>query len=172
MSTDAKPKPPPTLTRLAADALVETIDGPVAVVKLVGKAMPVLTRFQDGALGFRMMREVREVEAEGSLIELANADGQVVRVGAEHVFVRPDGRTVRARELTPGDRLQAGWSYPSGYVPPDAEEYDAAIRARPFEAAVVIASARRVGPGQLFGGSVNQTRNFFLTFGACCRAQA
>jgi len=173
MSADAKPKPPPTLTRLAPDALVETIDGPVEVVKLIGKATPVLTRFRTGALGFRMMREVREIEAAATLIELTNGDGQAVRVGLGHVFIRPDGREVRAGHLLPGDRLEPGWTYPSGYVPPDASEYDPSIRGRPWEPAVVIVAVRRL-PGEkpLIGATVNETRNFFLTFGARCRAQA
>ena len=36
-----KPPPPPTLTRLAGPSLIETIDGPMEIVKLVGKVMPV-----------------------------------------------------------------------------------------------------------------------------------
>ena len=102
-----KPKKPilPTLTRLAADSLVETIDGPVEIVKLVGKVMPVLTRFEDGKLGFRMMTQIRELDPEADLLRLTNGDGQVLRVGADHVFVRADGREVRARELAPGDEL-------------------------------------------------------------------
>lgn len=171
MSAETKPKPQPTLTRLAPDALVETIDGPVPAVKLVAKVTPVLTRFRDGTLGFRMLREVREVEASGSLVELTNADGQTVRVGSSHVFVRADGREVRAGELVAGDRLEAGWTYPGGYVPPDAPEYAAAIRGRAFDASVLIEAVRKIGEGVLIGGSVNETGSYFLTFGARCRAQ-
>jgi len=171
MSADAKPKPPVTLTRLSGTALVETIDGPVPVIKLVGKAMPVLTRFRDGALGFRMMREVREVEPTAAVLELVNADGQVVAVGADHVFVRSDGREVRARDLLAGDRLEQGWSYPPGYDVPVAEEYAAAVRGRAWDPAVVVAAIRPAGEGPLFGCTVNETKSFFLTFGARCRAQ-
>ena len=59
MAEPPKKKPIlPTLTRLAGEALVETIDGPVEIVKLVGKVMPVLTRFEGGELGFRMMTQI------------------------------------------------------------------------------------------------------------------
>jgi hypothetical protein len=172
MSPDAKPKPapPPTFSRLAGDALVETIDGPVEVVKLVGKAAPVLTRFHGGALGFRMMREVREV-GHGALVAIVNADGQRVCVGLEHVFVRADGREVRAGDLVPGDRLDAGWTYPAGYELPDAPEYASGQRGRPWDAAVVVAAVDPAGEGPLFGGSVNETKSYYLTFGARCRAQ-
>ena len=106
MPPDEKPKPPPkpTLSRLAEDALVETIDGPVEIVKLVGKVMPVLTRFQDGGLGFRMMREIRQLD-DGDVIELVNGDQQRMRLGAEHVLIREDGSEVLVRDVAPGERL-------------------------------------------------------------------
>ena len=172
MPPDEKPKPPPpaTLTRLAADSLVETIDGPVEIVKLVGKVMPVLTRFRDGALGFRMMREIRELD-EGDLYELVNSDEQRVRLGADHILVREDGSDVRVAEVRPGDRLHPGWSYVAGYTPPDAPEYAPDVRGQPFDRAVVVKSIAPAGRGQQFGFSVNETKRYFLTFGAMSRAQ-
>ena len=108
-----KPKapPPPTLTRLAGDAQVESIDGPLEIGGMVGKFLPVLTRVGDGSLGFRMMREVRQVEPAGRILRIVNAEGQSVRVGVGHVFVRADGKDVRAGDLVAGDRLEAGWTY-------------------------------------------------------------
>lgn len=168
-----KPKapPPPTLTRLATDAQVESIDGPVAIGGMVGKFVPVLTRLPDGALGFRMMREVREVEPSGRILRIVDTGGRSVRVGVEHVFCRADGREVRARELSPGDVLEAGWTYPAGYVVPDAEEYGAEARGRAWEPVVRVAAVEPAGEGPLFGFTVNETRNYFLTFGARSRAQ-
>jgi len=174
MPPDDKPKPPPqpTLSRLAADALVETIDGPVEIVKLVGKIMPVLTRFRDGSLGFRMMREIREVAPDAELVELVNADGQRVRVGLDHVLVRDDGSEVRAGEVRPGERLEPGWTYPAGYQVPDGAEYAPAVRGRQFEGPVVVAAVVPVERGPVFGFTVNETKRYFLTFGALSRAQA
>jgi hypothetical protein len=169
-SEKPKPPPPPTLTRLAEDALVETIDGPVEIVKLVGKVMPVLTRFRDGALGFRMMREIRQLE-DGELVELMNSDEQRVRLGADHVLIREDGTEVRAGDVKPGDRLEPSWTYEAGYTPPDAPEYAPAARARAWQRAVVVTEVRVVGPGAQFGFSVNETKRYFLTFGAMSRAQ-
>lgn len=169
-----KPKAPPapSLSRLAADALVESIDGPVEIGTLIGKFTPVLTRMANGTLGFRMMREIREVDASAPRLEIENGDGQVVRVGLDHVFVREDGREIRAEQLAVGDRLEASWSYPAGYVPPDAGEYAAAARGVPWVPAVTIASIRQVDVGPLIAVSVNETRAYYLTFGARCRAQA
>jgi hypothetical protein len=174
MPPDDKPKPPPqpTLTRLAADALVETIDGPVEIVKLVGKVMPVLTRFRDGTLGFRMMREIREIAPDAELLELVGSDGQRVRVGADHVLVREDGSEVRAGEVRPGERLDPGWTYPSGYPVPDAPEYAPDMRGRSFERSVLVRAVAPAGRGAVFGFTVNETKRYFLTFGALSRAQA
>lgn len=172
MPPDEKPKPPPppTLSRLAADALVETIDGPVEIVKLVGKIMPVLTRFRDGALGFRMMREIRQLE-DGDLYELVNGDEQRVHLGAEHVLVRDDGTEVRVGELQPGAALEPGWTYVAGYTPPDAPEYARGARGAPWRHAVIVTAVTPVGRGPLYGFSVNETKRYFLTFGAMSRAQ-
>ena len=165
-----KPPPPPTLSRLAADALVETIDGPVEIVKLVGKVMPVLTRFRDGALGFRMMTAIRQLE-DGELMELTNADEQRVCLGVDHVLVREDGSEVRARDVRPGERLHPGWTYVAGYTAPDAPEYSPDMRGQPWDRVVLVTSIRSVGHGQQFGFSVNETKRYFLTFGAMSRAQ-
>jgi hypothetical protein len=159
------------MTRLAADALIETIDGPMEIAKLVGKTIPVLTRMPAGNLGFRMMTQIREIEADAALLALRNADGQMVLVGTEHVFVSADGDEVRASELISGTRLESGWTYPPGYEIPDAEEYAAEIRAKPWETPVVIRSCEPAGRGPVFGGSVSGTKTYFLTFGARCRAQ-
>lgn len=171
MGDKPTPPAPPTLTRLAADALVETIDGPVEIVKLAGKVMPVLTRFPGGELGFRMMTQIRELAAEAELIRLVNADGQSVRVGGDHVFVLADGTEVPAGRLRPGDRLESGWSYPPGYVLPDAGEYAAEVRGKPWQSPVEIRAVEPAGAGPLYGASVRETKSYFLTFGARCRAQ-
>ena len=121
MISSSKPEPPPTLSRLSASALVETIDGPVEIIRLAGKSAPVLTRLSDGKLGFRMMTQIRELDPDAPLLQLTNGDGQRVEVGEDHVFVRADGREVRAAELHPGDRLEVGWTYPRGYEVPDAD---------------------------------------------------
>lgn len=167
-----KPKKPilPTLTRLAADSLVETIDGPVEIVKLVGKVMPVLTRFSDGQLGFRMMTQIRELEAEADLLRITNADGQVLRVGLEHVFVRADGSEARASELSVGDELDSGWTYPAGYELPDAPEYGES-RGQAWKQPVVVRSIDPDGTGPLYGATVKETKAYYLTFGAQSRAQ-
>lgn len=165
-----KPPPPPTLSRLAENALVESIDGPVEIVKLVGKVMPVLTRFRDGALGFRMMTAIRQLE-DGELFELQNEDEQRVCLGGDHVLVRADGSEVRVRDIKPGDCLEPGWTYVAGYTPPDAAEYAPSVRGRPWDRAVVVTSVQPIGRGPQFGFSVNETKRYFLTFGAMSRAQ-
>jgi hypothetical protein len=169
----AKPKPPPlpTLSRLAGDTLVETIDGPTEIVKLTGKVMPVTTRLEDGSMGFRMMIHIREIEAEADLVRLTNEEGQSVTVGADHVFIAADGSEVRAGALVVGSELAPGWSYPAGYEVPDAPEYADHIRGKAFANPVRITARSEAGRGPVYGATVKQTASYFLTFGAKSRAQ-
>ena len=168
-----KPKKPilPTLTRLSADSLIETIDGPVQIVKLVGKVMPVLTRFSDGELGFRMMTQIRELEPQAERLRFTNGDGQVLCVGLEHVFRRANGDEVRASELAVGDELESSWSYPTDYELPDAAEYGAEVRGKAWKTPVFIKEIDEVEPGPVYGATVKETKSYYLTFGACSRAQ-
>ena len=168
-----KPKKPilPTLTRLSADALIETIDGPVQIVKLVGKVMPVLTRFASGDLGFRMMTQIREIEPQAERLRLTNGDGQVLCVGREHVFRRADGQEAPASALVEGDELESSWSYPVDYALPDAQEYGAEVRGKPWRPPVFVREIAAIEPGPVFGATVKETKSYYLTFGACSRAQ-
>ena len=166
-----KPPPPPTLSCLAAASLIETIDGPVEIVKLAGKSIPVLTRFADGRLGFRMMSQVREIASETPLLRLVSSDRQEVLVGASHVFLAPGGKEVAAGDLSEGALLEGSWTYPEGYEIPDAEEYSAEVKGRPWQPAIRLARIEPAGAGPSFGASVRETRTYFLTFGAHCRAQ-
>ncbi|MEO2167048.1 MAG: hypothetical protein ABGY42_02815 [bacterium] len=170
-SENPKPPPPPTLSRLAGESLIETIDGPTEIVKLTGKVMPVTTRLDDGSMGFRMMIHIREVEADAELVRLTNADGQNLTVGVDHIFVAADGSDVRAGDLQAGSLLEPGWSYPAGYEVPDAPEYADHIRGKAFPNAVRITACSEAGRGPVYGATVKQTAAYFLTFGAKSRAQ-
>lgn len=168
-----KPKSPPlpTLSRLAGDALVETIDGPTEIIKLVGKVMPVTTRLDDGSMAFRMMIHIREIEADAELVRLTNAEGQSLTVGVDHIFVAADGSEVRGGDLKPGSELEPSWSYPAGYEVPDAPEYADRIRGKAFANPVQITGCHAAGRNPVYGATVKQTAAYFLTFGAKSRAQ-
>lgn len=168
--TPKKP-PPPSRSRLAGNALVETIDGPTPILTLVGKVMPVTTRFPDGRLGFRMMINIREISPDESLITLRNEDGQSVTVGVEHQFLQADGNAIAATDVVVGTELDAGWSYPAGYVIPDAPEYAAHLRGKPFAKPIRVVSVEDGGRGPVYGATVKQTASYYLTFGACSLAQ-
>jgi hypothetical protein len=168
-----KPKkpPPPTHSRLAGSALVETIDGPVEILTLVGKVMPVTTRLADGTIGFRMMINIRELAPEVPLLQFRNEEGQSILVGAEHIFVAADGSPIAAEAVQEGTELASGWSYPEGYIVPDAPEYAAHLRGKAFSNTVRIAGRGDAGSGPVYGATVKQTASYFLTFGACSLAQ-
>ena len=173
MEKAKKPKkpPPPTRSRLSGSALVETIDGPVEILTLVGKVMPVTTRFSDGTIGFRMMINIREIAAEAPLLKFRNQDGQSVVVGAEHVFVAADGSPITADAVEEGTELASGWSYPEGYVVPDAPEYAEHLRGKTFTNTTRVTGRVGAGVGPVYGATVKETASYFLTFGACSFAQ-
>ena len=168
-----KPKkpPPPTNSRLSGSALVETIDGPVEILTLVGKVMPVTTRLADGTIGFRMMINIRELAAEAPLVQFRNEEGQTLRVGHDHLFVAADGSPIAAESVEEGTELASGWSYPEGYIVPDAPEYAEHLRGKAFRNTIRIAGREDVGTGPVYGATVKQTASYFLTFGACSLAQ-
>lgn len=173
MEKPKKPKKPapPTRSRLSANALVETIDGPVEILTLVGKVMPVTTRFADGTIGFRMMINIREIAAEAALLRFQNQDGQSLVVGAEHVFVAADGSPITADAVVGGTELAAGWTYPEGYIVPDAPEYAEHLRGKTFTNTTRVVARADGGTGPVYGATVKETGSYFLTFGACSLAQ-
>ncbi len=174
MAAGESPKPPPlpTRSRLAESTLVETIDGPTPIVELLGKVMPVLTRFPDGRLGFRMMSQVRRLEVEEELVDLVVVGGRSVRLGGEHTVYTAEGGQQRVADLRPGANLEPGWTYPAGYSIRDLPEYDTAFRGREWSEPVVVQEIRPVGAGPVVGVTVRETASYFLTIGVRCRAQA
>ena len=92
-------------------------------------------------------------------------------MGREHVFRRADGQEVTADALAEGDALESSWSYPADYAVPDAEEYGAEVRGKAWRPPVFIRDIAAVEPGPVFGATVKETKSYYLTFGACSRAQ-
>ncbi len=133
--------------------------------------MPVLTRFPDGRLGFRMMTQIRKLQVEEDFVELVRRGLPRLRLGAGQVVYTADFRQVAAGKLRPGDRLEPGWSYPDGYSIPDLPEYDAVARGKDWQSAIAIDLVLPAGRGTVIAVTVKETASYFLTHGARCRAQ-
>ncbi|MEA2624910.1 MAG: hypothetical protein QOD06_955 [Candidatus Binatota bacterium] len=152
------------MAMLTAEALLEAIDGPVVTGTLEGKSMPILTRFPDGRIGFRMMGKFAKSEAPAPIVRVEFESGDSVRVGAEQVFVKKGGEEVRAADLVPGDALEMAWDYPAGYSPPDLPER------RPSDGTLRVRATAPDGEADVFSAPIRETGRFFLTAGALLKA--
>lgn len=148
------------MAALAGDALVEAIDGPTAVAALDGKFIPVLTRFADGRLGFRMMGKFARAAGRSPIVRVGFENGESVRVGAAQLFFSKPMAEVAAAALRPGDALETSWDYPEGYRPPDLPER------RPSDGSLRVAWVRPEGEDDVFTAPIRETGRFFLSCGA------
>lgn len=152
------------MASLAADALVEAIDGPAVVGTLEGKSMPILTRLPNGKLGFRMMGKFAKSAAPEALVRVTFENGQSVRVGAAQVFFKKGMIEVRASELRPGDTIEPSWDYRDGYRPPDLPER------RQADGTLLVTAVAPDGEAEAFSAPIRETGKFFLTCGALLKA--
>lgn len=152
------------MASLTAEALIEAIDGPVAVGTLEGKSMPVLTRFPDGRIGFRMMGKFAKAPAPVPVVKVTFENGASVRVGADQVFLKKPMVPVKASELQPGDGVVPSWDYREGYRPPDLEER------RPADGTLLVESVAPDGEAEVLSAPIRETGIFFLHCGALLQA--
>jgi hypothetical protein len=152
------------MASLAGDALIEAIDGPNAVGSLEGKSMPVLTRFPDGRIGFRMMGKFAKTPAPVPMMKVVFENGRSVRVGADQIFVKAPMVPVSAADLKPGDGIEVSWDYPDGYQPADVSD------GRPANRTLRVQSVTPDGEAEAFFAPIRETGVFFLTCGALLQA--
>jgi len=151
---------PPEPRGLAADCMIETAEGPVAMAETPGKGFAVLTRLPSGQLGFR---QLIKVTATGpvDLVRVVLDRGHAVVSARGHLFYRRGMQPVPAAELAAGDLLETAFHYAEGYVPPDAQGSVAGP-------AIAVRSVEPAGQGQVFAGTIRDTHVLFLTAGVLC----
>lgn len=150
---------------LSGDSLVETVDGPVAMAKLAGKSVPVLTRLPDGQIGFRLMRDVACTTAGAPVLRVVLDNGQSIVVEPGHQVYRKGMAATPAGTLAPGDLVETSFHFPEGYelTRTDGTKERSA-------GAVRVAAVEDAGTADVFGGVVHETRCYFATAGVLCRA--
>jgi hypothetical protein len=143
----------------AADCMIETAEGPVAMSETPGKGFAVLTRLPSGHLGFR---QLIKVVARGPvpLVRVVLDSGHTAVTAAGQLFYRLGMEPVPAALLAAGDRLETGFRYVEGYVPPDA--------VGPVAPAIGVRAVEAAGEGQVWSGTVRDTHALFLTAGVLC----
>lgn len=145
---------------LAPTAYVETAEGPVAMAETPNKGFAVLTRMPSGALGFRQLIKL-VTHGPVPLVRVVLESGHHVECAEGHPFFRLDMAAVAAADLRPGDRLVTAYSYPDGYVPPDA------AGTRPG-GPTAVARVEWAGHGTVMHGTVRDTHVLYLTAGVLC----
>ena len=152
------------MTQLAADALIEAIDGPTVVGSLEGKSMPIFARLPSGKLGFRIMGKFAKSASRAGILRVTLENGQSIRVGGEQIFFRKGLAEVRAAELASGDALEPSWDYRDAYSPPDL-----AAR-RPADGSIRVVGVVADGDGETFSAPIRETGKFFATCGVLLKA--
>jgi hypothetical protein len=140
--------------------MVETAEGPVAMHETPKKGFAVLTRFDDGELGFRQLLKVEQRDGV-PLVRVVLDNGHSVVVGAGHLFYRPGFDAVAASALVPGDPLETAFRYPEGYRSTTGAD-------APSAWSIHVVRVEPAGEGSVMFGSVRDTHRMFLTAGVLC----
>lgn len=131
-----------------------------------GKGIPVLSKNDDGAVLFRMMRDVRKILDAHAVLRVTLENGASFRVAPEQILYRADERPVAASSLVPGAPLLPAFSYPRAYEYRTDEGED-----RTSDQALKVLRVEAGGEAELYAFEVNQTGRFFLAAGVLCAAE-
>lgn len=150
---------------LAADAKLETPEGPLTVKTVGASPTPVMVRGADGKVRFSMSRDVRIIASAQPVLRLALENGRAVRLGAEQVLLGPDGSERRAGDLRAGEALLSAFAFPVGY----AYRTDGGEE-RVSDGCVTVASVAAGGDADLYSLAVGAGAPFVLACGLLGRA--
>lgn len=145
---------------LGRDCMIETAEGPVAMRETPKKGFAVMTRMDDGTIGFRQLIKLEE-SPDVSLVRVRLDNGHAVVVGRGHPVFRAGMAPVRAEDLRPGDALETAFRYPDGYLP-------AGMASAPGAWGIAVAAVEDAGAGPVMFGTVRDTHRLFLTAGVLC----
>jgi len=145
---------------LTPECMVETAEGPVAMRETPKKGFAVMTRTDDGTIGFRQLMKLEE-HPDVPLVRVSLDNGHAVVVARDHRLFRAGMESVRAVDLRPGDALETAFRYPDAYLPTDMEAVPAAWGIR-------VVGVDDAGVGPVMFGRVNGTHRLFLTAGILC----
>jgi hypothetical protein len=150
---------------VAADAKLETPEGPLTMRTVAKTPCSVLTRTASGEVRFRMTHDARSLGDPVPVLRITLAGGLSFRVGAAQVLLRPDGGEVQAAALRPGEEVASAFVFPAGYAyrTDDGKE-------EVSTGGVRIAAVRPDGEAELFSFRVNQAATFAFSSGVLGKA--
>jgi hypothetical protein len=145
---------------LTEGCMVETAEGPVAMRDTPKKGFAVMTRTDDGGIGFRQLIRL-EHASDVPLVRIGLDNGHAIVVARDHTLFTVGLEPVAACALSPGDQLETAFRYPDGYLPTGRAEVSAAW-------GVAVTSVEEAGNGPVMFGTVRDTHRLFLTAGVLC----
>jgi len=101
---------------LAADAKLETPEGPLTVKTVGVSPTPVMVLDAESVHRFTMSTDVRVVAAAQPVLRVTLDNGRAVRLGPEQMLLAVDGVPRRVGDLRAGDRLLCAFAFPVGYA--------------------------------------------------------
>ncbi len=152
---------------LAADAKVETPEGPMAIRTVAGKAIAVFTREPGGRMRFRMMQNVRKILEQQPVLKLTLENGRTVRVGPAQVLFKNGMVACRADALCVGDDLESAFHFPAGYEFSDDRTHTRRVSSRCLR----LTAIEPGGSADLYAVSVHESQCLMVTAGVLCKAE-
>jgi len=150
---------------LAADAKLETPEGPLTVKTVGVSPTPVMVLGAEGHHGlaehaFVMSEDVRVVATAHPVLRLVLDNGRAVRLGADQVLLDGSGGARRAGDLVDGARLRSAFAFPVGY------EYRTDAGASCIsDGCVGVASIGDGGTADIYSLRLGRGRRFVLSCG-------
>lgn len=146
------------------DTRVWTIYGPIKFAEMVGNTLPVLTKTDDGQLIFKPMTNVRMTRRRAQVMEVRLSNGAALRCTPDHNLFLKGGRKVQAKDLKPGDRLEACGRYKVFKGPSKASPVIPRVIDPDIDLSVV--SARYLeGEVPVYNGVVAGTHRYYVMTG-------
>lgn len=140
--------------------MIETAEGPVSMRETPKKGFAVMTRTDDGRIGFRQLIKLEE-RADVPVVRIHLDNGHAVVAARRHVFFERGMKPVAAEALREGALLESAFQYPEGYVPHGLTDVPAAWGVR-------VARVEDAGSETVMTGTVRDTHRLFLTAGVLC----
>ncbi len=103
------------MSAIAATTKLETPEGPITAKTVLGSPTSVMTRTDDGAIRFAMTTPGEMTPAQ-PVLKVSLENGKSFVVGRTQLVLRRGMEPVAAADLRPGDRLEAVFVFPAGYI--------------------------------------------------------
>jgi hypothetical protein len=148
------------MSAIAADTKLETPEGPITAKTVLKSPTAVMTRTDDGAIRFAMTTP-GELTPSQPVLRIALENGKSFVVGRAQTLLRKGMEPVAASDLRAGDRLEAVFVFPAGYV----YKTDAGAEVE-SDGMIGVVSVEPAGEADVYAVVVERTGRFAFSAGA------